>query len=297
MTTFARNNSTYYLSRTLTESIMKFTSAAKVEEVVWLMKEAELRRSTNRANLNRLFNGEPPLTACEAEENNANTNVNFLEGTKIIHDATSQFNNAFMKPGNYFSVTIDSAPVDKKMEYGRKVTRAINRIMKRSLPYIECTRSKYANVVLHGPGPINWEERSPGVWVRDQVAETSRTPQAAIDVGCPWAVVFQATEGFQVRFKGEDPALGPHGIQVGNCVVSNERATVHNPVTRFNEWQNDRQHVLVVVQASGVFDPNAYMRIPFKDRYSIWQYFHVGNFLPGTAAWFRNLSFIPTSAW
>lgn len=123
------------------------------------MKEAELRRSTNRANLNRLFNGEPPLTACEAEENNANTNVNFLEGTKIIHDATSQFNNAFMKPGNYFSVTIDSAPVDKKMEYGRKVTRAINRIMKRSLPYIECTRSKYANVVLHGPGPINWEDK------------------------------------------------------------------------------------------------------------------------------------------
>ena len=138
---------------------MKFKDAASVEEVVFLMKEADKPRSQNRANINRLFNGDPPFTEQEAIDNSIQTNVNFLEGTKIAHDARRQFNNAFLKPGNYFSITVEEGPVHKKSEWGRIITRQINRCMKRSLPYVESNRSVFANVVLHGPGPVNWEDK------------------------------------------------------------------------------------------------------------------------------------------
>lgn len=138
---------------------MKFNDATKVEEIVWQMKEADWPRSQNRANINRVFNGEPPWTDQEEQENGVNTNVNFLEGAKIAHDARGQWNNAFLKPGNFFSVTLQEGPIDKKAQWGRAITREINRVMKRSAPYMEVIRSTGASVVLHGIGPVTWDDK------------------------------------------------------------------------------------------------------------------------------------------
>jgi hypothetical protein len=146
---------------------MQFKTAASIEQIVWQMKLADYSRSLNRSRINSLYNGAPPYTDQEATENNIAINVNSLEPTKLAHDARSQFNNAFLKPGQYFTARTDMGPVHKRQKYGAIVSRDVNRIMKRSPMYFETMRSKFAQLVLHGIAPTAWETREN--WCPDAV--------------------------------------------------------------------------------------------------------------------------------
>lgn len=132
---------------------MKFESAQAVEQICWQMRQADYPRGLNRARINDLFNGAPPFSPTEVQENGINVNVNFLEATGLGHEARTQFYGAFLKPGSYFRCTTDAGPRHKRSQRAQIVTKEINRIMKRSLPYYECFRSKFALDVLHGIGP------------------------------------------------------------------------------------------------------------------------------------------------
>lgn len=138
---------------------MNFSDPKVVEEVVWSMRQADMPRSTNRALIDSLFNGYPPYTDDEAEENNINTNVNFLDGTKIAADARRQFSNAFLKTGNFFTVSVDTGPSHLRRQWSHIITTEMNRRMKRRLRYTESVRSTFASVVLHGIGPETWPDR------------------------------------------------------------------------------------------------------------------------------------------
>jgi hypothetical protein len=146
---------------------MRFTSAAAVEDVVWTMKWMDLPRGDNRARINSLFNGDPPYTPEEQKQNNISTNVNFLEATKIGHDARRQFQNAFMSSDNFFKVNLDYGPAYKKYEWGQIITKEINRMMKGSRQYFEVMQSQMASLVLHGVGPCVWFDRQR--WFPDMV--------------------------------------------------------------------------------------------------------------------------------
>ena len=135
---------------------MSFKEPSRVWNVVSAMLEAEQPRSRNRARINSCFNGNPPYTQEEARDNRIQTNVNFLEGTRIIHAARQQFTNAFLKPQNYFSVSLDIGPRDKRTQWGNTITKQINRIMKRSAKYSTVLESQFAATVLHGIGPVTW---------------------------------------------------------------------------------------------------------------------------------------------
>lgn len=137
---------------------MKFDKAEQVESVCYQMRLGNYPRSKNRALINNLFNGVPPYTDDEVETNNIEVNVNFLESTRLGHEARSQFYQAFLKPGNYFTCRTDTGAPHKRSEYGNIVTREMNRIMKRSIPYMECFRSKFAQDVLHGISPAAWRD-------------------------------------------------------------------------------------------------------------------------------------------
>ena len=82
---------------------MRFKTASEVEQVCYEFKLADYPRGKNRALINDLFNGVPPYTGEEVAANDININVNFLGGTRIGHDARSQFANIFLRPGKYFS--------------------------------------------------------------------------------------------------------------------------------------------------------------------------------------------------
>ena len=135
---------------------MSFKEPSKVWNVVSAMLEAEQPRSRNRARINATFNGNPPYSDEEARDNKIQTNVNFLEGTRIIHAARQQFTNAFLKPQNYFSVGLDTGPRDKRTEWGNIITKQLNRVMKRSPKYSTVLESQFAATVLHGIGPVTW---------------------------------------------------------------------------------------------------------------------------------------------
>lgn len=144
---------------------MKFDSASDVEQVCWTMKLADYTRALNRARINDLFNGFPPYSPQEVQENDIAINVNSLEGTRIAHDARAQFYGAFMKPGNYFQCRTDDGPKHRRKDYGSIFTQEMNKIMKKSMVYFETFRSKFALDVLHGIGPSTWD--NPDDWCPD----------------------------------------------------------------------------------------------------------------------------------
>jgi hypothetical protein len=135
---------------------MSFKDASKVWNVVDSMLQAEQPRSRNRSRINSVFNGNPPFTDEEARDNRIETNVNFLEGTRIMHSARQQFTNAFLKSQNYFAVNLEAGPRFKRSAWGNIITSNLNRILKRSSKYGYALESQLAGTVLHGIGPVTW---------------------------------------------------------------------------------------------------------------------------------------------
>ena len=95
---------------------MEFKLAEQVSQICWEMRTADYVRDLNRARINNLFNGFPPYDEKEAEDNQIEVNVNFLQSTRLGHDARSQFFNAFQKPGQYFTCRTDFGPASKRLK-------------------------------------------------------------------------------------------------------------------------------------------------------------------------------------
>jgi len=144
---------------------LKFKDPREVDQICFELRLGDYPRALNRTRINELLNGWPPYTEEEVQENGIEINVNSLEGTRIAHDARSQFYSAFLKPGNYFKCTTDSGPVHKRQKYNTTFTKLINRPMKRSLDYFECFRSRFALNVAHGIGPAAWPNQD--AWCPD----------------------------------------------------------------------------------------------------------------------------------
>jgi|GEM_PF-983590 len=136
---------------------MNFKTASVIESLTWQMRLADFPRAQNRARINAIFDGSPPYSDQEERENNIAINCNFLESTKVGHEARQQFSNAFMKPGKFFTARTDNGPAHKRAKWGTIVSNEINRRMKRSPIYFENMRSKFALLVLHGIAPSCWE--------------------------------------------------------------------------------------------------------------------------------------------
>lgn len=86
------------------------------------MRAADYPRSANRARIDNLFNGVAPYTQEEQVQNRINTNVNWLDATRIHQDACRQFENGIMKPGNYFTVKLDSGPIHQRTKFSDIIT-------------------------------------------------------------------------------------------------------------------------------------------------------------------------------
>lgn len=136
---------------------MEFKDAEQVQQICWEMRCGDWPRDVNRTRINDLMNGFPPYSEEEVRDNNININVNYLEGTRIAHDARMQAQQGILKPGVYFNAVTDAGPGSKRSEWQNAVTSAINKRMKKSLPYFENVRAKIANNILHGIAPSCWE--------------------------------------------------------------------------------------------------------------------------------------------
>lgn len=147
---------------------MKFDDARAVDMITYQMKESDWVRGQDRARINDLFNGLPPYTPDEMQANNIQVNINDLASTRAGHSARSQYYTAFLQQDRFFSARTDMGKPQKRDEYNTIVTNAAAKIMKRSLLYFECCRSKFASNVLHGISPSAWEDKDK--WCPDPLA-------------------------------------------------------------------------------------------------------------------------------
>lgn len=138
---------------------MRFDNAASVEEIVWMMRLADEPRAADRTVLLKLYNGHPPFDDATAEENNIQVNLNSLEGVNLLSMSRRQWNNAFLKPSNFFTAKPDFGPGHKRAEWGNIATRHANRLLKRKRTMVGQIRATGANTMLFGIGPTNWVDR------------------------------------------------------------------------------------------------------------------------------------------
>lgn len=156
----------------------RYSDASKVYTEIYSMRLAEVPRANNRALIDQLFNGNPPFSEQEAADSGIKTNVNFLEPAKFAHDARRQFSNAFLTPANFFKVTLDFGPYHKRREWSEIITQEINKKLKASLHYRETLKNVFAQLVLHGIGPVVWSNRNkwcPSMQMMSDVLIPSRT--------------------------------------------------------------------------------------------------------------------------
>lgn len=138
---------------------MNFTSSEKIASVIDDLKTAELKRSPNRTLINDLFNGLPPWTPQEVKDNHIQVNVNWGEGSDLLLQGREQLENANLSTDFAFKIQIPDAPKSKATKYAEECTKKVNRLLKRSLPYLHINRQKWASVILHGPGSQMWEDQ------------------------------------------------------------------------------------------------------------------------------------------
>jgi len=189
---------------------MNFSNPLAVESICQTLRLADYPRSLNRARIDSLFNGSPPYTEQEAAENHIEINVNSLESCKLAHDARSQFSNAIMKPGAFFTARTDMGPVHKRQKYGTIVSREVNKIMKRSPLYFETLRSKFAMLTLHGIGPSAWET-SQG-WCPDAIGiEDVMIPANTLLTmkNLPFFAIFRSYTAYELRRLTHGPKVDP----------------------------------------------------------------------------------------
>lgn len=138
---------------------MNFSKPENVAAIIENLKDAETKRSPNRALINSLMNGAPPYTQAECDENKIQWNVNWQEGPDLLLQAREQLENAHLSTDFAFTVRTPDAPPSKKSLIGGEITRIVNRLFKKSRPYFHTQRSKWGSVVLHGPGSQMWEDQ------------------------------------------------------------------------------------------------------------------------------------------
>lgn len=138
---------------------MNFDSAGTIQTEVNQMLLAQQVVMRNRAMINALFNGDTPWTPQEAQQQNIQTNINWLEATRIAHNARNQLDNAFFRADRFFTVRLDQGPPAFRCQWGESITKAINKELRRSRRYKAARQAAHAQVVLHGQGPTIWRNR------------------------------------------------------------------------------------------------------------------------------------------
>ena len=141
---------------------MKFSRASSIEQIFSSLLLADQARATDRARINLLFNGAPPL-----DSDTEGTNVNFLESVTISHKGRGQLYSAFCNPDPLFTIDVDYGPVWKRRQWGGIIQKEMNKLIKDSMDYMEVQQSTFANVVLHGIGPSHWTDKEH--WVPDDL--------------------------------------------------------------------------------------------------------------------------------
>ncbi len=133
-----------------------FSTVSRVQQTIRAGDEVEWTRGSNRVKINNAANCAPPLDPETAKKLGIKINVNWGELMVLLSHARRQYMSAFWGQQHFFKVTLPRAPKETQSEWGAFITEEINDVMKNSLEYFELHRSRWAQVVCHGIGPMCW---------------------------------------------------------------------------------------------------------------------------------------------
>lgn len=138
---------------------MSYDDPGAVLNAILMMQMSQQLLMRNRTLIQGIMNGDTPYSDEEALAENINTNVNFLEGSRICSNATNQINRYFFGSDRFFTLNYDRGPSAFRQHVSGVVTKLVNKEIKRSRLYKSARESAHAQVVLHGPGPLVWRNR------------------------------------------------------------------------------------------------------------------------------------------
>lgn len=136
---------------------MNFSSPDLVDQVVRKMQETSWRGDNNMAKINSLFNGDPPWTQKEAKRHKVQINVPSTKCPSIMDNARGQWETAFTSRDKFFRAACVMGDPEMRHVYSMKFTRNLARVMKKSKDFLNMTNEVGASVMLHGRGPLAWE--------------------------------------------------------------------------------------------------------------------------------------------
>ena len=250
---------------------MTFKDAASVTATINAGRDVERIRSANRALVDNLFNGEPPLTDAEAKEWGIQENISWGEGAVLAAHARRQYTNNFLRNAQFFKLNITDAPEEERSWLELKIGGAINRTMKRCFDYTLTVQEQFASVAAHGIGPQIWDDKES--WLPKTIAlEDFRVPTDT-------RVSFSNLEWFAIRdyyTEGQlsEKVFGKHAVEGWNKdAVAKILAQLH-PInyqdSTYNWIQNPEKMAQVVKQNGGFYSSDAVptvalWRFYFKD--------------------------------
>lgn len=137
----------------------KFSTPEDILQIVTTIETNSLLRAQDRAQINRQFNGDRPLTAEEETKLKATVNVNKLSGYNTKKSADLQMNSALLFKEYLFNATCKKGDKNKRAEWGQYFTTNIHVPLKRGrsgnrFKYLMLDRN--STLVLHGIGPLWW---------------------------------------------------------------------------------------------------------------------------------------------
>lgn len=189
---------------------MQFKTASAIESLVWELRLSDFPRSLNRSKIDALFEGFPPYSDQEVQDNSIDVNINWLEGSKLAHDVRAQLTTAMLTPDPLFTVNVDYGPLYRRRDWGDIITTQLNRIIKKSLTYMEVRRSTFASLVLHGIGPAVWQNKQN--WCPQAIGvEDALIPSGTLLTmeNLPFFAIYQQYTGFQLKKMISGPQVDP----------------------------------------------------------------------------------------
>lgn len=271
---------------------MNFAKADRVTEVVSAMKQTFIKQSPNRALLNSFFNGEAPWSTSEAKEAGIIVNFNNKFGTNIIHQARNQYENAFGKTGNFFKVSVPSAPAERQLAIGTAITSQINKALKNSRPFYYNNDNLWGGVVLHGVGAWTWWDTDTLLpsftGIQDMLIPTNTN--LAMDNVRYLAIHRELSPGALFRktvAKGDQVDPGWQMKKVHELLDAYKDVNIQNDA--YNWSDNPEKSVELYKQNTGGWDSDSAPKIP------MWDFFYLEEESKNTAenGWYHKIILDP----
>lgn len=253
---------------------MTFSTPSKVCETIRSLDWVERERDQNRVPVAREFNGFPPLSDDEASEVGLDVNVNFKVASMMGAEAITQYKSAFTGQGQYFTVSLMDAPLDKREQWSQFITTELKTMMthprsQSSRAYLNLWDDKAASIILWGPGLQQW--CGPDAWCPNFVAiEDFRVPtetNVSLD-NLPWFAIrrrYTPGEIYQKAFReGASPRWKKGPLQKILKAIKDDgfRRQFTN-----DDWQTPTRWLEKIKQDAGFYCSDAVLEIPMWDFY------------------------------